>query len=197
MDVIKYLESFLKDISNYELPCYDKLPDMDLYMEQVNTYIDRVTNIFSKNSFEKIITPAMINNYVKAEVIPKPSNKKYNKEHIGYIIALASLKHVMPINDIKKLFDISLKQNKPDKSFNIFKDLYNKSLKEISTLTIKNLKSINKNNHIDLVVYALKLAIEAFTKIIISERIIYLLKLEDFNKKQVKKRSTTKPKVKA
>ena len=36
-----------------------------------------------QNSLDKQITSSMINNYVKADCIPNPELKKYNKEHIA------------------------------------------------------------------------------------------------------------------
>ena len=50
------------------MPDWNDLPDIDLYMDQ--DYLPgKAASVFSRNDDEKLITPAMINNYVKNEII--------------------------------------------------------------------------------------------------------------------------------
>lgn len=187
MDINKYLTSWLKELDKFELPNWDKLPDIDLYMEQLTTYLDRITSIYSKSSYDKIITPSMINNYVKAQVITSPNQKRYSKDHIAAILAICSLKLVLPIIDIKNIF------NNDDtpiaKKYLIFKKTLSEKTSNKANYILNELDK-NKNSQIkQLNQLALSLAIEGFVDILISERILYMIELEkeDIENKRKKK----------
>ena len=78
-DINKSLKFWLEELDKFELASYEKLPDIDLYMDQMITYLERQLNTFSLSSLDKQITSSMINNYVKGDCIPSPNAKKYNK----------------------------------------------------------------------------------------------------------------------
>ena len=46
-----------------------------------------------------VITPNMINNYVKQEVLKPPVKKKYNKTHLAYLFVICILKRLMSISE--------------------------------------------------------------------------------------------------
>ena len=54
----------LNRFSNIRLPEWDELPDLDLYMDQVISLLQRYLGQFPSPD-EKGITSSMINNYVK------------------------------------------------------------------------------------------------------------------------------------
>lgn len=97
-------DEFLKwsnQLCAIHLPRWEELPDMDLYKDQVITLIEKIVGDFM-NPDEKILTPWMINNYVKWKMIPPPNRKKqYNRSHLAYLIAITILKQVMEIKDVK------------------------------------------------------------------------------------------------
>lgn len=64
------LINWVAELESYNMPDWNDLPDIDLYMDQVITYLEKQLSVFSRNDDEKLITPAMINNYVKNEIIP-------------------------------------------------------------------------------------------------------------------------------
>ena len=69
-----------KDLLDYHFPRFDELPEIELYIDQVICVVQKNLSIFSKNKETPVITPSMINNYVKQEVLEPPKKKKYNKE---------------------------------------------------------------------------------------------------------------------
>lgn len=96
------VESFAK--MNYIKP--EEIPNIDLYMDQVTTFMDERLKSSTRNkSEEKLMTKTMINNYAKNDVIPPPVRKKYNKEHILILIMIYYFKSILQINDIKDLMD--------------------------------------------------------------------------------------------
>lgn len=82
----------------------EEIPDIDLYMDQVTTFMDSHLKNTARNiSEEKLMTKTMINNYAKSDVIPAPVKKKYSKDHILLLIMVYYLKSILQINDIKGL----------------------------------------------------------------------------------------------
>lgn len=98
---LKELEEFKNCMLSFHIPRWEELPDIDLYMDQVITFIEQSLYFWSDNTRESIITPSMINNYVKLKLIPKPIKKRYNKVHLAYLFVISILKCVFTIQDIK------------------------------------------------------------------------------------------------
>ena len=88
----------------YQPPTWDALPDLGLYMDQVITFLERqLSPLHPAGMKDKIITPAMINNYVKMQVIPRPVSKKYERGHLAALLMLCTLKQVLPMDAIGRL----------------------------------------------------------------------------------------------
>lgn len=126
-------EKTIKELEDFNLPEYKELPDIALYMEQVVGYIKECLEQFS-NKDDAIITPFMVNNYVKAKIINPPKDKKYNRDHIGYLIAISMLKSVVSMRDIAVFIDLDRKSDLyTDKQnlYSFFKSIENESLKNV------------------------------------------------------------------
>lgn len=71
--------------SNHEklyFPKWTDLPEIDLYMDQVITYInEKLKDTYFYD--EKFITKAMINNYVKTGYCPPTRQKALHKSHLS------------------------------------------------------------------------------------------------------------------
>ncbi len=85
---------------------WEELPDIPLYMDQVITYLERQLDSFQQVQSEALVTPSMINNYVKSKLLPKPEKKKYGKEHLARLLIVCTLKQVLPIQQIKELLGL-------------------------------------------------------------------------------------------
>lgn len=81
----------------------EDIPDIDLYMDQVLTFLERKLAPISGEANDRPVTKTMINNYVKANVLPAPEKKKYTKEHMIYLLLLYCLKSLYSIDDSGKL----------------------------------------------------------------------------------------------
>ena len=58
------------------------IPAIELYMDQVTTFMDKHLSNNKRFPEDKILTKTMINNYTKNHLLPPPEKKKYSKEHI-------------------------------------------------------------------------------------------------------------------
>lgn len=98
-------------MSGYEPAVWAFIPDLGLYMDQVVTYIERQLEPLYGAGAQGLITPAMINNYVKTGLLPRPQGKKYYREHLALLMMIVALKPVASMDDISRL--IALKENQP------------------------------------------------------------------------------------
>ncbi|MCR5654759.1 MAG: DUF1836 domain-containing protein [Lachnospiraceae bacterium] len=84
----------------------EDIPNIDLYMDQVTTFMERNLRSATRNPGEdKILTKTMINNYAKNDLLPPPVKKKYSKEHVLMLIFIYYFKGVLSIGDIQKLLN--------------------------------------------------------------------------------------------
>ncbi len=99
------LESILQSLDRFEHIKAADIPNMDLYMDQVTTLMEKCLSAASRHGDEdKILTKTMINNYAKNDLLPAPYKKKYSKEHILVLILIYYFKGILSIGDIQKLF---------------------------------------------------------------------------------------------
>ncbi|MEQ8175007.1 MAG: DUF1836 domain-containing protein [Syntrophomonadaceae bacterium] len=80
------------------------IPDIDLYMDQVLTFLETRLSEYKRGSKDKVFTKTMINNYAKAGIILSPKKKKYSRENMVLLLLMYRLKHIMSIQDISALF---------------------------------------------------------------------------------------------
>ena len=97
MDILKKLNEI-----DYIDP--DEIPSIDLYMDQVTTFMDEHLAACKRQDDDKILTKTMINNYTKNNFLPPPVKKKYSKEHMYLLIFLYYFKNVLSITDIQTIF---------------------------------------------------------------------------------------------
>lgn len=178
-DINNSLKIWLDDLNKYELTSYEKLPDIDLYMDQMITYLERNLNTFAISSLDKQITSSMINNYVKADCIPNPILKKYNKEHIALILEICLLKRAVNISDIKQILDSNYKNADFKETYNDFVNKTNETLHNAATQTKERLEKIETNNHDELLKLALDLSLVANANMIIANRILSYIKIQN------------------
>ena len=87
IDMDDLLNSILSSMDRISYIKTDEIPNIDLYMDQVTTLMDKKLKNASRYPGEdKILTKTMINNYAKNNLLPPPVKKKYSKEHVLILI---------------------------------------------------------------------------------------------------------------
>lgn len=119
------LNSILASLDRIEYIRPDDIPNIDLYMDQVTTFMDdRLKSSARYPGRDKILTKTMINNYAKNDLLPPPIKKKYSKEHVLLLIFIYYFKGFMSISDIQTLLNpITEAFFQKQKGFNM-EDLY-------------------------------------------------------------------------
>ena len=96
------LQSILDSLDRIDYIRPDDIPDIELYMDQVTTFMEsRLKNAARNPEVDKILTKTMINNYAKNDLLPPPVRKKYSREHMLLLIFIYYFKGILSISDIQ------------------------------------------------------------------------------------------------
>ena len=189
MENTDFIKSVLKNLSKTEYIKPDEIPNIDLYMDQVTTFMEAHLGDAKRFEDDKILTKTMINNYAKNDLLPPPIKKKYSKEHIIALIFIYYYKNILSIKDIKKLinpltdnffegkgatsFDAIYKEiYRLEKAqlLNISKDVTSKS--EIASSAFENVKNSKDRDYLQLFAFISLLSFDIVLKKHIIESII-------------------------
>ena len=106
LDKDNLLESIMASLDRINNIKSSDLPNIDLYMDQVTTFMQNKLKNSSRNpEVDKILTKTMINNYAKNDLLPPPVKKKYTKEHLVMLIFIYYSKGLLSINDIQTMLN--------------------------------------------------------------------------------------------
>lgn len=135
----EFVNSLLQRLAklNYIKP--GDVPNINLYMDQVTTFMDEHLSDVKRYEDDKILTKTMINNYTKNDLLPPPVKKKYSKEHIYVLTFIYYLKNILSISDIQKLLNpltdkFFNKEELPDLEY-IYSEIYNMEKAQIASLS--------------------------------------------------------------
>lgn len=164
----KELEQWTEKVTQVHLPRWEELPDVRLYRDEVITLINRYVENLVIDEESNIITPSMINNYVKWKMIPPPEKKQYDKEHLGYLIAITILKQVMPIGEIKEGIRFQAMICGTHRAYNYFCEEQENALKYLCSKVNPKIETAEVESSFSMDDIALKMATWAFASKLIS-----------------------------
>lgn len=122
------LKRWKKYLNEYELPSWENIPDIGLYMEQVITLLKQYLDYLPPELKEaQFITAATINNYVRLKVIPEPVKKRYYRNHIAYLIMVLTMKQGIEISLIKKLIPSDMSDSEIKEYYEEYSAMHRKS----------------------------------------------------------------------
>lgn len=139
IDTEDLLNSILDSLNRIEYIKPEDIPNIDLYMDQVTTFMDRrLRSSVRHPGDDRVLTKTMINNYAKNDLLPPPVKKKYSKEHVLLLIFIYYYKGILSINDIQTLLSPITEQFfKNDKDFNlesIYREVFSMEKKQVEIL---------------------------------------------------------------
>ena len=102
-DQMTHISEILKQLSKIDHIKAEEIPNIDLYMDQVTTFMDSHLEHSKRYPEDKILTKTMINNYAKNRLLPPPNKKKYSKDHMFLLLFIYYFKNILSINDIQSL----------------------------------------------------------------------------------------------
>ena len=102
-DIPSVIEEVFKCYTDGSYIKASMLPDLDLYVDQITTFLTRHLAKTIRFEDDKIMTKTMINNYTKNHLLPPSDKKKYSRDHILLMIFIYYFKNFLPISDIKTI----------------------------------------------------------------------------------------------
>jgi len=174
------LFDFINDItSKMSVVEYNQIPEIDLYMDQLTTFIDEKLKDCKRNKSDKILTKTMINNYAKDNLLPPPEKKKYNKEQIALLILIYHLKSEITIGDISAVFDyMETEKISVETVYRAFETITERENREFPDAVEKILEEAEKPHKDKTLVLLtiIALIVEANSRRMLAERLIDTLK---------------------
>ena len=148
IDTKDILNSILASISRIDYIKPDEIPGIDLYMDQVTTFMENHLSSYKRHPEDKVLTKTMINNYAKNHLLPPPVKKKYSREHILMLTFIYYFKNIMSINDIQVLLGPIAEEFFPGngslKLQEVYQEIMDLELEQIEPLIKDVTKKFNK-----------------------------------------------------
>ena len=117
----------------------EEIPNIDLYMDQVTTFMEEHLKDSKRYEEDKVLTKTMINNYAKNNLLPPPVKKKYSRDHMLMLIFIYYFKSLLSFRDIEELFrPITVKHFTSHDSSLSLEDIY----REVSSLEEREMEHL-------------------------------------------------------
>lgn len=107
MDTMEKVSAVCGELRAVHLPRWNELPDIELYMDQVIVLMGKYMQGAASGA-DKLLTPSMVNNYVKMGLMPAPVKKKYSRSHLAHLVIICTMKQAVPMADISRFIKTGL-----------------------------------------------------------------------------------------
>ena len=187
-EAMRELSDWAAQVQDYEPTPWERLPEIDLYMDQVITLMNKQLELFQWDE-ERLLTSSMINNYVKGGVLPRPSQKKYMRDHLAMLLMICMLKPVLSLPEIDETMRGLHVQEQVEQVYADFSARQGDALRAVAA----RICSMPEENSEALFRMAMELALEANACRTAAARILHVLKSgEDKDAKDSKKEKAKK-----
>lgn len=188
-DPKEFVNSVVKRLAQMTYIRPEEIPNIDLYMDQVTTFMEDHLNDAKRYSDDKILTKTMINNYAKNNLLPPPVKKKYSKDHMIMLIFIYYFKNILSISDIQSLLT-PLSENFFQKEDTIsleriYKEVYNYERGQMADIArgisraqrdsenlFANIENENERKYLQLFSLVCMLSFDVFAKKHVIENVI-------------------------
>ena len=121
---LKTKQKIADSLRDFRLPRYQEIPDTGLYLEQVAKYISSYLSVLEEGS----LTPSMISNYVKKDLVANPVKKRYGREQIAYLIFIAIAKNVLSLDGLINFIAVQKRTYALQKAYDYFCEQFENTL---------------------------------------------------------------------
>lgn len=186
-EIPEELQNWTEAISAYTPMEWERLPELDLYMDQVITLMDKLLSPFSHDG-DRLLTSSMINNYVKDGVLPRPEAKKYSRDHLARLFMICMLKSVLSLPEINTILQGMTSEQGVDELYQNFIALQS----QINQETASRIEAQKETDDNQLYQLAMAMALEANARRIAAAHILESLTPGDI--KEAKEKDKEKKK---
>ena len=132
------LAEWMDSRSRANLPDWDSLPQLELYMDQVIILLTEYLSPLCRSGEEKAVTASIINNYVRMHVMPPPRKKKYGRIHLACLVIICVLKQSLSISCIQRLLPEEHSEEAARQLYTEFVGQYRRSTGFLRELPLSN-----------------------------------------------------------
>lgn len=187
-EALKKLNDWVAEARAYEPTPWERLPELELYMDQVITLMNKQFSLFQWNE-DRILTSSMINNYVKGGVLPRPEQKKYARGHLVMLQMICMLKSVLSLPEIGETMQGLHAEDQVQELYTDFSVRQGEALRGVA----EKIHAMPDNSREALFHLAMELALEANACRTAAARILDVLKTgESREAKETKKEKSKK-----
>ncbi|MBP7402492.1 MAG: DUF1836 domain-containing protein [Clostridia bacterium] len=174
---------WIRDLQTESMTEWERLPDIGLYMDQVLTLVERQLSTYRRGGEDRMVTAAMVNNYIKDGLVPRAESKKYAPTHLALLLMIGTLKQVLSIPDIRRMLSSSQDPASAERLYTRFLDLQRDALRETSGLIrqsgLPDAGTDPSEGRERLRMLALELVVEARTRVLAAQRVLDMLEQAD------------------
>lgn len=109
----------------------NEMPRIELYLDQVLSIVSSEL-AFMYAPGERVVTGAMVNNYVKLQVVPAPVRKRYARRHLAMLLFVCAFKQVLSIEQIRVLITLAAEADiDSERAYDDMIGLFEETLREL------------------------------------------------------------------
>lgn len=173
----------------------EDIPQIDLYMDQVTTFMEKHLGELKRYPDDKVLTKTMINNYAKNNLLPSPVKKKYTQEHILLLVFIYYFKNLLNFTDIETILSTVTENHFGEEKFplsEIYTEVFKLEHKQMENLkndvmqkfeaaeqSFPQVEDEEEKTHLQLFSFICELAFDVYLKKQMIERIADELRAEN------------------
>ncbi|MBM7616560.1 hypothetical protein JOC36_000093 [Weissella uvarum] len=152
----------------FTLPRWNELPTLDLYLDQVVSLVNGyVAEIMPANQ-KRVLTNAMLNNYVKHDLMPAPVKKKYSRQHVVFLILISLMKQAFSLDEVQRVLDLALRDRSLKDFYDEYCDAQEAAVIFVRTAQVENAMALKAHGELSQIV-ALAIATNLYSKTLIAQ----------------------------
>ncbi len=169
---IDELRKWCERLSSFTVGRWEEWPDIDLYMDQVISYLDSYIDYFRIYNDEKMLTPSIINNNTKDGVLPKPVKKKYSRSLLSTLLLFCVTRQVLSSREVATLLGELTAADNPAELHESFGSVLEDQFKLVARRVGNSISDSDTVDRGKLAELAMNLSIEAFAIGIAARKIL-------------------------
>lgn len=124
-------QTYLQRIVDFKLPAYNDLPTHRFMCEELCELVNRYLGPLWPEE-DKVLTQTMVQNYSKANLLPKINGRKYEREHLAYCLVISLLKVILPLKDLAKGVLLQAEHLTTEEAYSYFCKIWNANFEQLS-----------------------------------------------------------------
>ncbi len=168
----------------------EEIPDLEIYMDQLTTYLDKRLSFYSREAEAPFITRSMVNNYSKARLLPPPVSKRYSRIHMMVLSLICQLKRLFTIQDLGRLLAPVSQEKQAEGLYRLFLEAQREVFAHTPEMTRELLAPRDEegNGLEEKSALVVQLAVRAQRDLLLAERILDTMETPAEQERREKKR---------